>query len=70
VFTTARGLLRSAYKRKLPLRLIGISLRNFESGDQEELTLFSTTQPRDKMLDAVNEIRKKFGKDVIHVGGA
>ena len=70
VFTTARGLLRSAYKRKLPLRLIGISLRNFESGDQEELTLFSTSQPRDKMLDAVNEIRKKFGKDSIHVGGA
>jgi DNA polymerase-4 len=69
VFTTARNLLHSAYKRKLPLRLIGVSLRNFEAGDQEELILFHTTQARDKMLDAVNDIRKKFGKDIIHVGG-
>ncbi len=69
VFDTVRQMLRKAYTRKLPLRLLGVSLRNFISSDQTELSLFSQPQARDKMLDAINKIRKKFGNDVIHVGG-
>ena len=69
VFDTARSMLRKAYKRKLPLRLLGVSLRNFIASDEAELSLFSQPQARDKMLDAINKIRKKFGDDVIHVGG-
>jgi DNA polymerase-4 len=69
VFDTVRQMLHKAYTRKLPLRLLGASLRNFVLADQTELSLFPKTQSRDKMLDAVNEIRKKFGNDVIHVGG-
>lgn len=69
VFDTVRQMLHTGYTRKLPLRLLGVSLKNFVSADQTELSLFPTTQVRDKMLDAINEIRKKFGNDVIHVGG-
>jgi DNA polymerase-4 len=69
VFDTVRQMLHKAYTRKLPLRLLGVSLRNFISADQTELSLFPQTQSRDKMLDAINEIRKRFGNDVIHVGG-
>jgi DNA polymerase-4 len=69
VFESVRHMLHTAYTRKLPLRLLGVSLRNFVSAEQTELSLFAGPQVRDKMLDAVNEIRKKFGKDVIHVGG-
>jgi DNA polymerase-4 len=69
VFDAVRQLLREGYKRKLPLRLLGVSLRNFISADQTELSLFPANEVRDKMLDAVNDIRKKFGNDVIHVGG-
>ncbi|HTP13923.1 MAG TPA: DNA polymerase IV, partial [Bacteroidota bacterium] len=69
VFDTVRQMLHKAYTRKLPLRLLGVSLRNFVASGQTELSLFPGTQSRDKMLDAINEIRKKFGDDVIHVGG-
>ncbi len=69
VFNVVRKLLIEGYTRKLPLRLLGVSLRNFVSVDQTELSLFPANQVRDKMLDAINDIRKKFGKEVIHVGG-
>lgn len=69
VFDVVRQLLHDGYKRKLPLRLLGVSLRNFVEADETALSLFPSTQVRDKMLDAVNDIRKKFGDDVIHVGG-
>ena len=69
VFRVVQQLLRDGYKRKLPLRLLGVSLRNFVAAGQTELTLFPAHHARDKMLDAVNEIRKKYGNDVIHVGG-
>ncbi len=69
VFDVARRLLREGYTGKLPLRLLGVSLRNFVEAGQTELSLFPSTGARDKMLDAVNDIRKKFGKDIIHVGG-
>ena len=69
VFDAVRRLLHEGYTRKLPLRLLGVSLRNFVSADQTELSLFPTSAVRDKMLDAVNDIRKKYGNDVIHVGG-
>jgi len=70
VFDVARTLLHEGYTRKLPVRLVGVSLRNFVSADQTELSLFPANQARDKMLDAINDIRKKFGDDVIHVGRA
>ncbi len=69
VFDVARRLLREGYTGRLPLRLLGVSLRNFVESGQTELSLFPSTGARDKMLDAVNDIRKKFGKDIIHVGG-
>ncbi len=69
VFDVARRLLREGYTGRLPLRLIGVSLRNFAESRQLEPSLFPSTDARDKMLDAVNDIRKKFGKDIIHVGG-
>lgn len=69
VFGAVRQLLRDGYTRKLPLRLLGVSLRNFVPAGQTELSLFPANDARDRMLNAVNEIRKKYGNDVIHVGG-
>jgi DNA polymerase IV len=69
VFNVVRRLLVEGYTRKAPLRLLGVSLRNFVSVEQTELSLFPANNVRDKMLDAINDIRKKFGDDVIHVGG-
>ena len=44
VARTARSLLHSAYTRKLPIRLIGVRLTNFDEEEQMDLPLF----PSDK----------------------
>ncbi|MGD1044397.1 MAG: DNA polymerase IV [Bacteroidota bacterium] len=68
VSNTARSLLRSAYTRKLPLRLIGVRLTNFEEEEQMELPLFPSKKKKQDILRAVDTLRKKFGDDVIHFG--
>lgn len=70
VFRASRDLLHQSYTRKMSIRLIGVGLTNFVDDAQTELPLFTQDQQRDKMLDAVNKIRNKFGDDSIHVGSA
>jgi len=65
----ARELLRSSYTGKLPIRLIGVRLTNFEEEEQMELSLSPDKEKKQTILKAVDQIRKKFGKDIIHVGG-
>ncbi len=65
----ARELLRSSYTSKLPIRLIGVRLTNFQEEEQIELSLSPDKEKKQTILKAVDQIRKKFGKDVIHVGG-
>jgi DNA polymerase IV len=69
VAQTARALLQSAYTRKLPVRLIGIRLTNFEDEDQLNLSLFPADKKKQNILKIVDGIRKKFGDKIIHVGG-
>jgi len=66
---TARTLLQSAYTRKLPIRLIGVRLTNFSEEDQMELSLFPSDARKQNILTVVDKIRKKFGDNIIHVGG-
>ncbi|MBI3580141.1 MAG: DNA polymerase IV [Ignavibacteriales bacterium] len=69
VFHTVRDLLHKAYTRSLAIRLLGVGLTNFVEEDQPELGLFPSANKRDQMLHALDQIRKKFGDDVIHAGG-
>jgi DNA polymerase-4 len=69
VFRTMRQLLETSYTRHLPLRLLGVRATNLVEEGQLELSLFPEEGKRTQMLDAVDKIRKKFGDDVIHVGG-
>ena len=69
VSRTVRELLRDSYRRKMAVRLLGVALSNLVEVSQTELDLFPDVRARQDMLSAVNEIRKKFGQDVIHVGG-
>ncbi len=69
VAQTARSLLHSAYTRKLPIRLIGVRLTNFDEEEQMELPLFPSEKKKQNILRIVDTLRKKFGDDVIHVGG-
>jgi DNA polymerase-4 len=68
VFRTVRGLLRGAYSGKHPVRLLGVHLSNFDDMSQLELPLLPEEGRRGKALRAVDEIRAKFGDDIIHLG--
>ena len=69
VSQTARFLLASAYTRTLPIRLIGVRLTNFNEVAQMELPLFPSKKKKQDILKVVDGIRRKFGDDIIHVGG-
>lgn len=69
IFRTVRELLVEGYTRKLPLRLVGVRLSHFVDQNFTEPSLFPAESKRSQALVAVDELRKKFGKDVIHTGG-
>ena len=69
VSRVARELLQSSYTGKLPVRLIGVRLSNFDEEEQLKLSLFPSDQKKQNILRAVDTLRKKFGDNVIHVGG-
>jgi hypothetical protein len=62
-------LLAESYTRHIAIRLLGVRASHLVDVGQLELSLFPEGQKRSNMLDAVDKIRKKFGDDVIHVGG-
>ncbi|MDI6803791.1 MAG: DNA polymerase IV [Bacteroidota bacterium] len=68
VFKTASELLKKNYDDKTPIRLIGIGLSNFVDAAQTELELFQTKEKKDKIVEAVDKIRDKFGDDAIRIG--
>jgi DNA polymerase IV len=69
VSRVAREHLQISYSGKLPIRLIGVRLSNFDESDQLNLSLFPSDQKKQNILQAVDDLRKKFGDNVIHVGG-
>jgi hypothetical protein len=44
-------------------------LTNFQEEEQMELSLSPDKEKKQTILKAVDQIRKKFGNDIIHVGG-
>ena len=64
----ARSLLRSAYTRKLPIRLIGVRLSHFDEQEQMELPLFPSEKKKQEILKVVDKIRHRFGDKIIHIG--
>jgi len=68
IFETAARLFRSAYTRRVSIRLIGIHLTKFsEFAEQEEL-FEDEDIIRKKMFRAVTKIRDKFGYSSINFG--
>ncbi|MCX6134064.1 MAG: DNA polymerase IV [Ignavibacteriales bacterium] len=69
VFKTICELFEVSYARRIGIRLLGVRASHLVDEKQLELSLFPETGKRAQMLDAVDKLRKKFGDDVIHVGG-
>ncbi|MEX1138578.1 MAG: DNA polymerase IV [Bacteroidota bacterium] len=69
IFHTVRDLFRTAYTRRLPVRLLGVQLSHFTDPAQDTPGLFDDEPTkRDDVLEAVRKLREKFGEEVIHVG--
>jgi DNA polymerase-4 len=69
IYETMVKLLSLALTRRAPVRLLGVRASHLTDEEQLELPLFPQDQKRSDILHAVDAIRKKFGDDVIHVGG-
>jgi len=68
VFRTVRDLLRQAYIAGRGVRLLGVHLSNFDERAQLELDLDPGARRRSQLLQAVEEIRTKYGERAIHIG--
>lgn len=66
IFQTVLKLFKETYKPQQALRLLGVRLSNFIAADQ--LHLFTTTEKKEKLFVTIDEIRKKYGRDIIHIG--
>jgi hypothetical protein len=49
--------------------LIGVRLSNFVEEQQLEFSLSPSEEKKQNILRVIDDLRKKFGDGVIHVGG-
>ena len=68
VFETALKLFRTAYNRRVAVRLIGIHLTKFSEFNEQEILFNEEIKVRKNMLKAVTSIRDKFGFGSIKFG--
>ena len=50
---------------KYGVRKIGINFTNLESKDHQQLELFNNKESNEKLSDIIDEINRKYGKDVV-----
>jgi DNA polymerase-4 len=67
LFATVRGLLKGAWTRALPIRLVGVALPNL-SGPSRQLALFAGESPPRPVGPAIDAVRARFGYDAIRLG--
>jgi DNA polymerase-4 len=69
ILNTAKRLLQEAHDGKTQIRLIGIGLSNFADESQADIDLFPSSEKQQRILQAVDKLRDKFGDDTIKIGG-
>ena len=70
IFETGLKLLRNVYTRRVATRLVGIHLSKFNNYIYQEKIFKTEEEVRSKMLDAVSQLRSKFGYEIIKIGPA
>lgn len=68
IFAVAKQLLHQIHDRQIPVRLIGIGLSNLVEDAGQEEELFPSDGRRKTLLRAVDELRKKYGDEVVDIG--
>ncbi len=67
VYETVRGLLKRAWTRPRPIRLVGVALSNL-SGPSAQLALFGGSSAPRSIAPAVDALRTRFGYDAVRLG--
>ncbi len=62
IYQTVRALFDRARERMAPVRLLGVAVADLLAADQEH--------PQDRLLEAMDKIRDRFGEDAIRHGGS
>ncbi len=70
IFCVVKDLLHAGFNGKMPVRLLGVGLSELVDETQTELPLLSENSKRSTVVEAVDKLRKKFGKHVIHIGSS
>jgi DNA polymerase-4 len=68
IFRAAQEMLSTLVAAARPVRLLGIGVSNFTTDGEEEPELFEGDGKRQRLLDAADSIRKKFGDEIIRIG--
>ncbi|MDP4289550.1 MAG: DNA polymerase IV [Bacteroidota bacterium] len=68
ILGTSRELFKRLYKRGLKIRLIGIRLSNLVQGSQQ-IDLFNDTREMINLYQALDNMKKKYGRNVIQRAG-
>lgn len=67
VFEIAMALLDNAYTRRVAVRLIGIGVSNLVPFAEQELIFEDEEAKRKRMFEAINQIRGKYGYEMIQL---
>jgi len=59
-------LLHATLEPARPVRLLGVRTSSFQDDAQTELTFSTPSEKRERILKAVDELRRKYGDDIIH----
>ncbi len=68
IFAVAKELLDIHYDHNRSVRLVGVQLTNFVDADDGSLLLFPDPDKKRDLHVAVDALRKKFGRKIIHIG--
>ena len=67
VYATVRRLLKGAWTRRLPVRLVGVALSHL-SGASPQLALFGGESRPRSIGEAIDAVRARFGYDAVRLG--
>lgn len=67
IYQKAKKLLEDFELREKKVRLVGVKVSNLESSSRQ-LSLFKD-EKKEKLYQAVDKIKNKFGEEIIHLGG-
>ncbi|MTI61684.1 MAG: DNA polymerase IV [Firmicutes bacterium] len=65
IYSTAKRLLNKEGLLNKPIRLLGVGISNFSTGDKKQLSLFSDRIKEEKLSRTIDEIKDRFGDSII-----